>query len=73
METSIESGKFNFTLNGTKLQGAFQMIRINFQRQQEKNRLLLIKIKDQYADENFIIERILQYGSRKYSSSKKIE
>ncbi|CAF1315954.1 unnamed protein product [Adineta steineri] len=61
----IEKGKLTFKLYGKKLQGEFHMIRSRFGSNQRANQWLLMKKKDEFADENFVLERILNYGSRR--------
>ncbi|CAF3721142.1 unnamed protein product [Rotaria magnacalcarata] len=64
IDKGIEQGKLTFILHGKKLQGEFHMIRSRFRANQRANQWLLMKKKDGYANENFLLERILNYGSR---------
>ena len=65
MNTGIEKGKLTFKLHGKKLKGEFHMIRSRFASSQRANQWLLMKKKDEFADEHFVLERILDYGSRR--------
>ena len=65
MDAGIEKGKLTFKLHGKKLKGEFHMIRSRFGSNQRANQWLLMKKKDEYANENFVLERILDYGSRR--------
>ena len=65
MDAGIERGKLAFVLHGKKLKGEFSMIRSRFGSNQRGNQWLLIKKKDEFADEQFVLERILDYGSKR--------
>lgn len=65
MDAGIEKGKLTFILHGNKLKGEFHMTRLRSNSNQRANQWLLIKKKDQYANEQFVLERILDYGSRR--------
>lgn len=65
MDAGIEKGKLTFILHGNKLKGEFHMIRSRFGSNQRANQWLLMKKKDEYANEQFVFERILDYGSRR--------
>lgn len=65
IDEGIEKGKLSFKLHGKKLKGEFHMIRTRFGSNQRANQWLLMKKKDEFADENFVLERILDYGSRR--------
>jgi bifunctional non-homologous end joining protein LigD len=65
MNAGIEKGKLTFKLHGKKLKGEFHMIRSRFGANQRANQWLLMKKKDEFANENFVLERILDYGSRR--------
>ena len=64
-DMDMDSGKLTFKLHGKKLKGEFHMIRSRFGLNQKTNQWLLMKKKDEYANEHFILERILDYGSRR--------
>ncbi|CAF0783473.1 unnamed protein product [Rotaria sordida] len=65
IDTGIEQGKLTFILNGKKLKGQFHMIRSRFGSKQRANQWLLMKKKDEFANENFVLECILNYGLRR--------
>jgi bifunctional non-homologous end joining protein LigD len=65
MNAGIEKGKLTFILHGNKLKGEFHMIRSRFGSNQRANQWLLMKKKDEFANEQFVLERILDYGSRR--------
>ncbi|CAF3354452.1 unnamed protein product [Rotaria sp. Silwood1] len=65
VDSGIKQGKLTFRLHGKKLQGEFYMIRSRFGSKQRANQWLLIKKKDEFANEHFVLERILDYGSRR--------
>ncbi|CAF2319319.1 unnamed protein product [Rotaria sp. Silwood2] len=65
IDTGLEQGKLTFRLHGKKLKGEFHMIRSRFGSKQRANQWLLIKKKDEFANEHFVLERILDYGSRR--------
>jgi bifunctional non-homologous end joining protein LigD len=65
MDAGIEKGKLTFILHGKKLKGEFHMIRSRFGSNQRANQWLLMKKKDEFANEQFVLERILDYGSRR--------
>jgi hypothetical protein len=65
MDTGIDNGKLTFILHGKKLKGEFHMVRSRFGLNQKANQWLLMKKKDEYANEDFVLERILDYGSRR--------
>ncbi len=55
-ETQLEKGKLVFTFYGEKLKGEFSLVRFW---NHEKN-WLIIKAKDEFADENFKLETVLK-------------
>ena len=65
MDAGIEKGKLTFILHGKKLKGEFHMIRSRFGSNQRANQWLLMKKKDEFADDQFVLERVLDYGSRR--------
>jgi bifunctional non-homologous end joining protein LigD len=65
VDAGIEKGKLTFILHGNKLKGEFHMIRSRFGSNQRANQWLLMKKKDEFANEQFVLERILNYGSRR--------
>jgi len=65
MNAGIEKGKLTFILHGNKLNGEFHMIRLRSASNQRANQWLLMKKKDEFANEQFVLERILNYGSRR--------
>ena len=65
LDDGIERGKLSFVLHGNKLKGEFNMVRSRFGSNQRENQWLLIKKKDEFANEQFVLERILNYGSRR--------
>lgn len=65
VNAGIEKGKLVFVLHGKKLKGEFHMIRPRFGSNQRANQWLLMKKKDEFADEQFVLERILNYGSKR--------
>jgi bifunctional non-homologous end joining protein LigD len=65
LDVGIEKGKLTFILHGNKLKGEFHMIRSRFGSNQRGNQWLLMKKKDEFANEQFVLERILNYGSRR--------
>lgn len=65
IDIGVEQGKLTFKLHGKKLKGEFSMIRSNFRSSKRTNQWLLIKKRDEFADDKFIVKRILNYGSRK--------
>lgn len=69
MNTAIDKGKLSFRLHGKKLKGEFYMIRSRFGSNQRGNQWLLMKKRDEFADEHFVLECILDYGSRRERSA----
>jgi bifunctional non-homologous end joining protein LigD len=65
MDAGIEKGKLTFILHGNKLKGEFHMIRSRFGSNQRANQWLFMKKKDEFANEQFVLERVLDYGSRR--------
>ncbi|UJR25199.1 hypothetical protein I4U23_006552 [Adineta vaga] len=65
IDGSIEKGELTFRLYGKKLKGKFRMIRSRFGPNQPKKQWLLLKTKDEFANQLFVLERILDYGSRR--------
>lgn len=65
MDAGIDKGKLSFVLYGKKLKGEFSMIRSRFGSNQRANQWLLMKKKDEFADEQFVLQRILDYGSKR--------
>jgi bifunctional non-homologous end joining protein LigD len=65
MNKGIEKGKLTFRLHGKKLKGEFHMIRPRFRSNQRANQWLLLKKKDLFANKHFVLERVLDYGSRR--------
>ena len=65
MDTGMEKGKLRFVLHGKKLKGEFSMVRSRFGSNQRGNQWLLMKKKDEFADEQFVLKRILDYGSKR--------
>jgi len=65
IDAGIEKGKLTFILHGKKLKGEFNMIRSRLGSNQRGNQWLLMKKKDEFANEQFVLERILDYGSRR--------
>lgn len=72
MDAGIEKGKLRFVLHGKKLKGEFSMIRSRFGSNQRANQWLLMKKKDEFADEQFVLQRILDYGSKRDLQSSNI-
>ncbi len=72
LDAGIEKGKLSFVLHGNKLKGEFHMIRSRFGSNQRENQWLLMKKKDEFANEQFVLERILNYGSRRDLQSSKL-
>ncbi len=59
-EKQLEKGKLVFTFDGAKLKGEFTLVKM---RKQEKN-WLIIKSKDEYADQNWKLETVLKTEAR---------
>ncbi|CAF1167680.1 unnamed protein product [Adineta ricciae] len=72
MNAGIDKGKLTFRLHGKKLKGEFHMVRSRFGKTQRDNQWLLMKTNDQFADEHFVLDRILDYGSRRDLQTAKI-
>ena len=64
MNVGMEEGKLSFILHGKKLVGEFRMIRLRSRSTERNNQWLLMKKKDSFANDEFVLQRILDYGSR---------
>jgi bifunctional non-homologous end joining protein LigD len=62
----IASGKITIILHGKKLKGEFHMVEM---KGRGKNNWLLFKHRDEYADEDWQMKPILNYGSRSQAPS----
>jgi bifunctional non-homologous end joining protein LigD len=63
----IKNGKMTFILKGKKLKGEFHMVRIRSKEQSPytgENNWLIFKHEDKYADPEWTMKTILNYGSR---------
>ena len=68
IEEQLAEGKLTFILKGKKLKGEFHMVQM---KGRGENNWLFFKHKDEYADPEWELKPILEYGSR--SESKKIK
>jgi bifunctional non-homologous end joining protein LigD len=62
IEEQLESGKLTFTMHGKKLKGEFHMVQTRSTG--DDRNWLLFKTRDKYADEEWEMKRILNYGSK---------
>jgi bifunctional non-homologous end joining protein LigD len=62
MPEQVRQGKLTFILHGKKLNGEFHMVHTAGR---QENAWLLFKVKDEYADPEWELVRILPYGSKK--------
>lgn len=58
----VRQGKLTFILHGKKLNGEFHMVHTPGR---QENAWLLFKVKDEYADPEWELVRVLPYGSKK--------
>ena len=65
MDQGMEQGQLALRLHGETLKGGFQLVRFRGSSDQKANHWLLIKKKDEFADEHFVLKRVLDYGSRR--------
>lgn len=64
----IEAGKITIIFHGKKLKGEFHMVEMHGRTADEgKSNWLIFKHKDEYADEDWTMKPILNYGSRSQS------
>jgi bifunctional non-homologous end joining protein LigD len=73
IEEQLEKGKLTFILKGKKLKGEFHMVQMKARTSDEpegKN-WLIFKHDDEYADPDWVITPILNYGSRSQSPKRK--
>jgi len=59
-EEQIADGKVTFLLHGKKLEGEFHLVRFKSEKE-----WLLFKHRDEYADETWEMDKILDYGSKR--------
>lgn len=68
----IRAGKITILLHGKKLNGEFHMVEMHGRAEDEgKRNWLLFKHKDEYADEDWTMKPILDYGSRSQAPQQK--